>query len=69
MTRLGFKRYASDRSVSIKWMNGKRIIVLTYADDLISMTGSDTLRIWWRDELDKRFKDATHEPNIDLILT
>ena len=68
MTGLGFKRFASDRCVYIKWMNGKRIIVLTYVDDLISMTGCDTLRTWWRNELDKRFRKVTHEPNTDWIL-
>ena len=48
MVSLGFKRFASDKCVYIKWKNGERIIVLTYVDDLISMTGSDTLRQWWK---------------------
>ena len=65
MTGLGFKRFASDRCVYIKWVHGKRIIVLTYVGDLISMTGCDTLRTWWRGELDKRFRKVTHEPNTD----
>ena len=48
--------------------NSERIIVLTYVDDLISMTGSDTLRQRWKNALDKRFTRVVHEPNTDWIL-
>ena len=52
----------------IKWKNGEQIIVLTYVDDLISMTGSETLRQWWKNELNARLNKVVHEPNTDWIL-
>ena len=68
MTNIGFKRCATDKCVYIKWVNGERIIVLTYVDDLISMSHSDTLRQWWKDELSKRFKKVTFEDKCEWIL-
>ena len=68
MVTLGFKRCKSDKCVYIKWVNGERIIVLTYVDDLISMTGSDYLRQWWKDQLNKRFAKVAYEDNTDWIL-
>ena len=68
MTNIGFKRCATDKCVYIKWINGERIIVLTYVDDLISMSHSDTLRQWWKDELTKRFKKVTFEDKCEWIL-
>ena len=68
MTNIGFKRCATDKCVYIKWVNGERIIVLTYVDDLISMSHSDTLRQWWKDELNKRFKKVTFEDKCEWIL-
>ena len=40
---LGFKRCATDKCLYIKWVKGERIAVLTYVDDLISMTKSECL--------------------------
>ena len=68
MHTLGFKRCVSDKCVYIKWVNGQRIIVLTYVDDLISMTGSEALRKWWKEALSKRFKKMTFVDNCEWIL-
>ena len=68
MDSLGFKRCVSDKCVYIKWVNGQRIIVLTYVDDLISMTNSDTLRQWWKDALSQRFNKVTFNDECKWIL-
>ena len=68
MISLGFKRCMSDKCVYIKWVNGERIIVLTYVDDLISMTNSASLRTWWKDSLRKRFQKVTFNDECEWIL-
>ena len=68
MDKLGFQKCATDKCTYIKWVNGERIIVLTYVDDLISMTKSDHLRKWWKSELSKRFKVVTFEDKCEWIL-
>ena len=68
MIKLGFQRCTTDKCTYIKWVNGERIIVLTYVDDLISMTKSDYLRQWWKSELSKRFKVVTFEDKCEWIL-
>ena len=68
MHSLGFKRCVSDKCVYIKWVNGKRIVVLTYVDDLISMTSCDKLRQWWKDSLAARFKKVTFSDECKWIL-
>ena len=68
MDSLGFKRCVSDKCAYIKWVNGQRIIVLTYVDDLISMTNSDTLRQWWKDALSQRFNKVTFNDECKWIL-
>ena len=55
MDKIGFRRCISDKCVYIKWVNGKRIIVMTYVDDLVCLTGCEELREWWNGELRKRF--------------
>ena len=40
----------------IKWVDGERIFLLTYVDDLICFSKSDKLRKWWHQSLQARFK-------------
>ncbi len=68
MDSLGFKKCVSDKCVYIKWENGKRVVVLTYVDDLISMTSCDKLRKWWKDSLSERFQKVTFSDECKWIL-
>ena len=68
MDSLGFRRCISDKCVYIKWVNGKRIVVLTYVDDLISLTSCDKLRQWWKDSLAARFQKVTFSDECKWIL-
>ena len=65
---LGFKRCTTDKCVYIKWVNGKRIIVLTYVDGLISMAECPHLRKWWRDALVSRFQKIVLNDTCNWIL-
>ena len=65
---LGFTRCITDKCVYTKWVKGERIVVLTYVDDLISMTHSEKLRKWWKDSLHSRFKKITYNDTCEWIL-
>ena len=68
MDSLKFNRCATDKCAYIKWVNGERIIVLTYVDDLICFTKSDKLRKWWHKSLNDRFKSVAITENCEWIL-
>ena len=68
MDTIVFRRCISDKCVYIKWSNGKRIIVMTYVDDLVCLTGCEKLREWWNGELRKRFKKVTFNDECDWLL-
>ena len=69
MDSLKFNRCATDKCAYIKWVNGERIIVLTYVDDLICFTKSDKLRKWWHKSLNDRFKSVAITENCEWIPT
>ena len=68
MTSMKFRRCTADKCAYIKWVDGERIIVLTYVDDLICFTKSDKLRQWWHTSLQQRFKSVVITEDCQWIL-
>ena len=68
MNSMNFKRCTTDKCAYIKWVDGERIIVLTYVDDLICFTKSDKLRQWWHTSLQQRFKSVVITEDCQWIL-
>ena len=68
MHTLGFKCCVSNKCVYIKWVNGKRLVVVAYVDDLIRMTSCDKLRQWWKDSMAAGLKKVTSSDEFKWIL-
>ncbi|MAB36122.1 MAG: hypothetical protein CL975_02195 [Euryarchaeota archaeon] len=65
----GFTQTSAENCMFVKHdpIHG-RIIVGSYVDDLICLTGSDYLRDQWRASLKKRFAKVTYDDELDYIL-
>lgn len=66
--KMGFRRFVTDKCVYQKEVDGEKITIVSYVDDLLCFTKSDRLRRWWKASLEKKFGKVAYQERADWVL-